>query len=111
MTAYINREPIAESVADVNEGIVSVRTRIVGKSAVVDITEESPALARPASKTVIVGLVRGAARAHVSRPKAVGAPINDTEIVRETYSVDPATGYRTVNATRIRTATFVVGAR
>lgn len=110
MSGYIDRTPSDSAVAFVNDGTVTIRTRVVGTSAVVDIVEESPALARPASKTVIAGLVRGAARAHVSKPRAVGVPIADTEIRRESHSAD-VDGRKVTSVTRVRTATFVIASR
>lgn len=111
MSVYIDRTPLANVVAAVNDGTVTIRTRLVGATVVADVTEEAPASSRPASKAVLVGLVRGATRSHLDKPRAVGAPINHHELTRECNVVDPATGRRDVEVRRIRTVTYVIGTR
>lgn len=110
MSVYIDRTPLANVVAAVNDGTVTIRTRLVGATVVADVTEEAPASSRPASKAVLVGLVRGATRSHLDKPRAVGAPISHHELVKNSRRLDE-NGKLAESQTRIRTATYVIGSR
>lgn len=110
-TAYINRDELATLRSEfVGDATVRIRTRMVGGTAVVDLTEMAPHNSRPLSATKLAAIVRVEGRANVAKPRKVGLPITDNAIVRERHRLDE-NGHRITDHIRVRNLTYVVAGR
>lgn len=108
MATYIDRDELATlRNEEIGDSTVRIRTRLVGGTAVVDLTEFTPEGKRPVSKTKLVGVVRSEGKANVVKPRAVGDPIADSEIVRDRNRLDK-NGHVVTDRLRIRSLTYVV---
>ena len=111
MPAYIDRDELATLRSEeIGDSTVRIRTRLVSGTAVVDLTEFTPEGKRPISKTKLVGVVRTEGKANVVKPRAVGDPIADSEIVRDRNRLDE-NGHVVTDRLRIRSLTYVVTSR
>ena len=112
MAPYIDRNANLVTLRSdsVGDSTVRIHTRMVGNTAVVNLTEYSDEMAKPASRTKLLAIVRGESKAHVSRGRAVSDPVADATIVKDTNCMNTE-GEWTQKRVRVRSLTFVVAPR
>lgn len=111
MGNYIDRDELVTlRTEEFGASTVRIRTRLVGKTAVIEMTEFSPESVKPVSKTRLAGLARSEGKVHVGRARAISDPIANSEIVRDRNRLDE-NGHAITDRIRVRNVTYVVAPR
>ena len=111
MGNYINRDEFVTVRDDVlGASTLHIKTRMVGKTAMIEITEFAPELAKPASASKLAGIVRAESKSHVKRGRAVGNPMTDNTVVSELAHLDE-NGHKVTERERVRVLTYAVSPR
>ena len=111
MGNYINRDEfVAIRDAQFGESTVRIATRMVGKTAVIELTEFAPELARPVAQRKLIELARAESKAHVARGRAVQHPMVDVTATSELARLDE-NGFPVTEKVRVRNVTYVVAPR